>query len=104
MNPATGDVVEKDVPNTVALLIQLHSASNAAATSDIFGRIQKANSEQLRKIAGYIEVRWESLSNKTDAVVDRYRSMMESSSHGTMCWFVPPDVFRGCLHGHIDSQ
>ena len=76
LNLIVGQVVSQVLPSTLEVMKSLHSCFNALKTADTFEKLQKERNEKVRKVPGYIEVRWSSLFELTRTVVDRYQSIL----------------------------
>ena len=93
LNLVVGSVVKTVIPNTVAVLKQLHSCFNTIKTADKFSSVQKGRKENDRKMPGWIEIRWGSMFLVADTVSCRFASTLITlaecgklnDNHSTVC-------------------
>lgn len=83
LNLVIGKLAIQVFPSTMGVLKQLHSCFNALKTADMFETKQREREEQVRKIPGFTEVRWESLFQLCLAVVERFQTILITLSESS---------------------
>ena len=76
LNLVLGSLAKKVMAGTLRLLKSLHTCFNAGKLSDTFEKVQIERKFSIRKISGYIELRWVSLSALANVSVERYHCML----------------------------